>query len=205
MLRRVPTSISLSNRDVKEHFERIEQRKRQDRENVQPKQSHRLPSTQSACEPTDTLAEQPAKNAQNEVTVYEYGKVNQQRALRGGASPFVLPRELAEQGSCEESPLSDLDPGRLELGDLLNIDPWTDSEIEDNLDTIDPADSLGQIEERPVIRQEDSSQQSSRTLGNTFDYGVFVDANADQSPSFRELVAKLVAFSLSSNLLTQSP
>ena len=205
MLRRAPTSISLSNRDVREHLENIDRKKRQDRESVQPKQGHRVPSAQPACELTDSLAKQLEKNAQNEVTVYEYGKVNQQRALRGGAPPFVFPRELAEEGSREESPFSDLDPDRLQLGGLLTIDQCTDSETEDNIDPVDPANFLGHLGGPPVIRHEDSSRQSSQTPRNTFDYGGFVEVNADQSSSFGKLMAKLETFSSSPNLHTHPP
>ena len=203
MLRRAPTYISLSNRDVKEHLEHLDRKKRHDRENAQPKQDHTVPSAQPACELTDSLAEQLDRNAQNKVTIFEYGKVNQQRALRGEAPPFVFPRELAEEVSREEGLLSDLDHDRLELGELLTIDPCTDSEIENSLDPIDPVNSLEHREEPPVTRHEDFSQQSSQTLGNTVDYGGFVEVNADQSSSFSKFVAKLAALPLSSNLLTQ--
>jgi hypothetical protein len=201
MLRRAPTSISLSSRDVKEHLEHLERKKCQDRENVQQKQGHRVPSVQLTCELTDSLAEQLDKNGQNEVTVYEYGKVNQQRARRGGTPPFVFPRELTEEDSREESPLSDPDLDLLQLGGLLSIDPCTDSEIKDSLDPIDPADSLGYLRDPPVIGHEDFTQQSSQTSRNTFDYGGFVEVNSDQTSSFRKLIAKLEAFSSSSNLL----
>lgn len=202
MLRRAPTSISLSNRDVKEHFEHFDRRENQDRETVQPKQDHRVPSAQPACELTDLLAKQLKKNAQNEVTVYEYGRLNQQQALQGGAFPFLFPRELAEEDSREESPLSDLDPDRLQLGEVLTIDPCTDSGIEDNVELIDPANSLEHLEDPPVTHHEDSLQDSSQTTRNTFDCGGFVEVNADQSSSFRKFVGEHVGFSLPSKLLT---
>jgi hypothetical protein len=190
MLRRAPTSISLSNRDIKEHFEHIDRKKIQGRETVQPNQGRRVPSAQPACELTDLLVEQLKKNAPNEVTVCEYGRLNQQRALQGGASR-------------EKSPLSDLDPDHLQLGEVLTIDPCTDSEIEGNVEPIDPADSLGHLEDPLVIRHEDSLQDSSQTTRNTFDYGGFVEVNADQSSSFRKFVAKHVGLSLPSKLLTR--
>jgi hypothetical protein len=191
MLRRAPTSISLSNRDVIEHLENIERKKRQDRENIQTKQDHRDIST--TYELTDSLVEQFQKNKKNEVTGHEYEKVNQQRVFRGGGPPFRFPREIKEEGSCDENLTGDLDPDGLELGELLTIDACADSEIEDNLESTHPADSLGHLEERPVIRHEDSSRQASQIFRNTFDYGGFVEANANQSSSFRESVAKLVA------------
>jgi hypothetical protein len=190
MLRRAPTSISLSNRDVTEHLDHLEKKKRKDRENIQQKQGRKVLSAQPAYELTDSLADQLERNAQNEVIVYEYGKLNQQRALQRGAPPFPIPPGRAEDSS-HESPLIDLDHERLGLGELLSIDPCTDSETEDNLDPIDPADSLGHLEEPPLIHHEDSTQSSSQTSRNTFDYGGFVEVNADQSSSFSELVAKL--------------
>jgi hypothetical protein len=188
MLRRAPTSISLSNRDVIVHLENIERKKRQDRENIQ--QDHKDIST--AYELADSLVEQFQKNKKNEVTVHEYEKVNQQRAFREGGPPFRFPREIEEEGSCDENLTSDLDPDGLELGELLTIDACTDSEIEDNLESTHPADSLGHLEERPVIHHEDSSRLASQIFRNTFDYGGFVEADADQSSSC-ELVANLVA------------
>jgi hypothetical protein len=196
MLRRAPTSISLSNRDVIEHLENIERKKWQDRENIQPKQDHKDISAPTAYELTDSLVEQlqkNEKNKKNEVTVHEYEKVNQQRAFRGGGPPFRFPQEIEEEGSCDENLTGDLDPDGLELGELLTIDACTNSEFEDNLEPTHPADPLGHLEERPVIRHEDSSQQASHIFRNTFDYGGFVEASADQSSSFRESVAKLVA------------
>ncbi len=192
MLRRAPTSISLSNRDVTEHLENIERKKRPDRENDQPKKGHQVSSAPPTYELTDSLAKQFQKKEKNEVTVYEYGKANQQRALRTGAPPFRFPREIEEEGPWEESQISDIEPEGMHLGELLSRDPCADSEVDYDLNPIDRVDSSEDLEEPPVIRDEDPLQYSSETPRNTYDYGGFVAVNADQLSSFSEFVAKLL-------------
>jgi len=204
MLRRAPTSISLSNRDVTEHLESIERKKRQNRENIQPNQGRKVSSSLVAHGLTDSVAGQLQKTQKNDDTIYECGDLNQQRALRGRALPFRYPREIGHEGSWDESPTSDVDPNGLQLGELSAIEACTDSENEENRDPIHPAESLGNLEEGPVLHHEESLQQSSRIPRTTFDYGGFVDINADQSSSFRELVARVAVSLINSSTREKS-
>jgi hypothetical protein len=189
MLRRGPTSISLSNRDVTEHLEHIELQKCHERDKLQSRQSQRLPSGQVTCTPTVSAGDCPQNNERNEVTVYEFGDVNQQRMLRANATfaptPPPGPPGGAEGNSHGEGSLSDFDAAVLATEDQLPLDQCSDSENEENLAPADPVDTSGRFEEPPFIIHEDASRQFSTR--HTFDYGGFVESATNASSSFSEL------------------
>jgi Anaphase-promoting complex APC subunit CDC26 len=191
MLRRTPTAISLSSRDVIEHLEHIDLQKIRERENVQPRQSQRVASMQGASVPTVSLGEYPHNNERNEVTAHEFAKANRQRVLRENAT-FAPTPPPGPAGGAEGSSPSDIDVDLLGVDflgpeELPSLEQCSTSEVDDNLVPSDPVDSSGYLEEPPLLRHEDPSEPSSPK--HAFDYGGFVESTADHSSSFGEFVA----------------
>lgn len=191
MLRRAPTAISLSNRDVIEHLEHIERQKLLEEENVQPIQGQKLPSGQRDWARTVSQAEYSHSNEQNEVTVYEFGKVNQQRMLRANASfaPTPPPGPVAdlEGSSRSDSSLGVIDIEFLVPEEALSLEQCTTGENEENLVLSDFVHPSGHQDEKPPFMcHEDSAQPSPN---HTFDYRGFVESTVDQSSYFGNLAA----------------
>lgn len=184
MLRRAPTSISLSMRDVEEHFEHIRQGKAKDHENNPP--SRRQPSSSSSS--TGLVEFRPERHYH-----YEHSKIGP----RGGpglqntsnVSPFGISFGKAQIGKApeDEERLGTVSPDQLPTvleDDGAKTDLYADSEDEDGFVPITSPGSSGSVEEPPKPRADEYSERSSAGASNDFDYGGFEETTVYASSSF---------------------
>lgn len=189
MLRRAPTSISLSHRDVREHLEHINLQKLRERENIQPGQGRRLAPVQGGCVPMTLSREHLDSNEKNNVTVYESDKTNQQRGSQGNVTFASYPPDGAEGRAHGDSLLSGAKADLIATEKLPASVICNNSEVDDNIIPADLSDSLEHLEEPRVLRHEDSSVQPQTSKPRT-DYGGLAEGFSGQSSLLGQLVKK---------------
>lgn len=184
MLRRASTSISLSMRDVEEHFEHIGQ------ENVKVHvynaPSRRQPSSSSS---STGLGELRTGGHYH----YEHSKISP----RGGpglqntsdVSPFYISLGSTQRGrGAEDQERPDtVSPDQLPTvfeDNEVKTELDADSEDEDGFIPIASPGSSGSVEEPLKLRAAEHSERSFAGASNDFEYGGFGETNVDGNSSF---------------------
>jgi hypothetical protein len=197
MLRRPPTSISLSNQDVKEHLEHINQQKAQDWENVQPEPSQHLSKLYAPVNYTVSL-ENPCHGDRNQVIAQTANFSQAVHHERGHLreDPTSEPESsqtgsLPGSGSHSQRNVADRVlcglPRPLIISNRADAGLYRDTEAEDGNILICLEDSFESPKCPSSSRHQEHSAESPSSR-HTFEYGGFVEISINDSLSLGRLI-----------------
>jgi Anaphase-promoting complex APC subunit CDC26 len=200
MLRRAPTSISLSNRDVAEHLEHIEQQKLRDRENAQRRQLGRIscsktsgfrPAASGNCREENWKRQATFPQSEQAVQHEPYGGDTRISFYAVDSLNEQFQDEMMHQNAQTNQELPGQWSNQVETTEPV-LDPCTGSEDEEGFIPINLLASTESYEEGTVLLQQEYHHQSRRTSQPRFSHG-FAETTSEGSSSIGKRLPQRVS------------
>lgn len=194
MLRRAPTSILLSSRDVSEHLEHIDQQALYDRENLQPRHNQGLSSPNPSIIRLSSTREPAQKNEKGHITIYEQGPSIKYDSYRAEIQPRFRvtesPNGRHQDESTAQQTLSDEISSTQQLfmlensGAVRELRKGSKGEGEEDFIPVNLTESYRFADRCPLVGNQEHDDLSPRASRNTYDYGVSMGVVPDGPSTF---------------------